>query len=279
MLGCVLLHAYYIERDAHIGTHARRLHFSFDWQTPGVPTRQVSCSRLDEAVAWFRLVGLAVVDTYVLRKARWLIRDRGVFYFVRFALGRLFVRRLASVVYEYDLATAPTPPSWNPGERLHIFDAGNLNDMPDALQTLLGGEHAEEYLRGVRRRDLLFSLEADGQFVHYGFILFDAKQLRILGQQQNLPLIANCYTVPSYRGNGCYPRTLRAVLHHLGTFELERALIETHPENIASRRGIEKAGFRLTVEIRGWVIFNNFMLAWCAHANRRRLRLWSAWYE
>jgi GNAT superfamily N-acetyltransferase len=50
-------------------------------------------------------------------------------------------------------------------------------------------------------------------------------------------------TLPSWRGRGVYPHLLQAILEREGAAE-RRCWIINAPENVASARGIEKAGFQ-----------------------------------
>lgn len=60
-------------------------------------------------------------------------------------------------------------------------------------------------------------------------------------------LIERCWTVPSYRGKGLYPRTLRFACDELLSSNVapENIFIECNAFNSASLRGIQKAGFVL----------------------------------
>ena len=55
-------------------------------------------------------------------------------------------------------------------------------------------------------------------------------------------------TPPAWRGQGIYPRLLQAILHNEGVDD-RRFWIITAPENVASARGIQKAGFQPVAEL------------------------------
>jgi RimJ/RimL family protein N-acetyltransferase len=55
-------------------------------------------------------------------------------------------------------------------------------------------------------------------------------------------------TLPAFRGRGLYPRLLQTMLHREG-FEAARFWIINAPENLASARGIEKAGFQVVGDL------------------------------
>ena len=117
--------------------------------------------------------------------------------------------------------------------------------MTPQLRAFLGGDAAEENLRGVRNGDHLFVVADQTEYLHRGYIVFHTRQSRIIGDPYGLPLIAYCYTSPKARGRGLYQRALNAELSYLRTQGHKRALIETEPSNTKSRKGIG-AGFSRT---------------------------------
>jgi len=74
--------------------------------------------------------------------------------------------------------------------------------------------------------------------------------------------IGPCWTDADYRGQGIYPTVLRYIL---STFkgQFRKFFIFTDEDNIASQKGIIKAGFKLvgkgTKNSFGRYIINNFM--------------------
>ena len=113
---------------------------------------------------------------------------------------------------------------------------------------------------GVRQGDRLFVVANGDEYQHCGYILFRTRQTKILGEEGNPPLIASCLTAPEARGRGLYRRALNAELCYLQSQGYGRAVIETDPENIPSRKGIEAAGFKLCREASVWIFFN--LLVW-----------------
>ena len=54
----------------------------------------------------------------------------------------------------------------------------------------------------------------------------------------------DAFTFPEYRGQNLYPAILNRILTHSCQKELQRALIFVLDDNVASIRGVQKAGFR-----------------------------------
>jgi len=118
----------------------------------------------------------------------------------------------------------------------------------------LGGEGAVENLEGVRNGNRLFVVAKGDEFQHCGYILFKTRQTLIIGENGNPPLIACCQTTPAARGRGLYRKALHAELGYLWSKGHRRAVIETSPDNLPSRRGIEAAGFRPCREVEVWIL-------------------------
>ena len=111
-------------------------------------------------------------------------------------------------------------------------------------------------LEGVRQGDELFVVANGAAYQHCGYILFKTRQTRVIGERKGTPLIACCLTAPAARGRGLYRRALIAELRHLWDRGYRRVVIETSPDNLPSRKGIEAAGFRLCREVSAWIVLN-----------------------
>lgn len=72
--------------------------------------------------------------------------------------------------------------------------------------------------------------------------------------QQCSGLIYDCWTPPTHRGKGIYPATLRALSGKL-LQDYPEVWIYCREENTASRRGIEKAGFKYQGQLSSLKIF------------------------
>ena len=187
-------------------------------------------------------------------------KQRGALATLRFLVSRLF-RFEKHVVYETTASTPRGPVTWGQGEQVVQFGPENLDGgLTPELRTYLGGGQAYESLCGVRNGDRLFVIALGGEFVHRGYILFKTRQSRILGDDEASPLIAYCSTSPAARGRGLYRRALETEVAYLLERGYRRVLIETDPENHASRKGIEAAGFTFAWEASVWILLNWFIV-------------------
>ena len=175
-------------------------------------------------------------------------RTRGPAGFMRFVALRLFQWR-SDVLYEADparLADTTAGPAEVSGERVVWVHRGNLGSAATAAveAAVLGGaNHA--YREALCGADLLLAIvDEQGHVASYGFVLFESFYKQVLRESADTPMIGNCFTDPGRRGRGFYPRLLRAACCRLADEGYRRIIITCAPDNQASVRGIEKAGFR-----------------------------------
>jgi len=89
------------------------------------------------------------------------------------------------------------------------------------------------------------------------------EQLIILKLKPTEAHIATCYTNPAFRGMNIYPTVLQHILRYAAEKGTKRVYIASSPKNIASIRGIEKAGFSKITTIKGFVLFGKlFNIYW-----------------
>jgi hypothetical protein len=118
-----------------------------------------------------------------------------------------------------------------------------------ALLTSLS-EH--EINRRIQMGNVCYITSVGGAPVAYGWVATagaDIGELELLFRVDS----GNSYlwdfqTLPEWRGRGFYPLLLQAILTSRGS-DSQRFWIITAPENRASARGIEKAGFTLVAEL------------------------------
>lgn len=200
-------------------------------------------------------------------------RQHGIVSTARF-LGSRLVRYRSYVVYEADLETPRAYTAWGDGEVLKRIGREELDAaLTESIRAFLGGEDAFESIQGVREGNLLFLVTIHGEVQHCGYILFCTRQTKILGEDAAPPLIANCFTASIARGRGLYRKALNDELCYLRERGYRRAIIETDPENLPSRKGIEAAGFRLVRKIGNFILLNWLVLQRSHESSRSRWRL------
>lgn len=172
------------------------------------------------------------------------LRTRGGVGFLRFIASRL-VQWRGDHLYEIDLRPADKAAT-TASDALVVVDRNTFGSAATrAVEETVLTEANLEYRDELRADCQLFAITAaGGQVATYGFVLFDSFYKRILGEDSATPMISNCYTYPQYRGQGRYPQMIRAACDSLAAQGFQRAIITCAPDNAASIRGIEKAGFR-----------------------------------
>ena len=172
-------------------------------------------------------------------------RTRGAAGFVRFAATRLLQVR-SDVLYEMNLTGLDSTSTLVPGVPWVLVDRHSLGSATTRgveADVLTPENHA--YRAALMGQDQLLALTGvQGGVCCYGFVLFASFYKRVLGEADSVPMISNCFTVVARRGHGLYPQLLVVMCQHLARQGHDRAIITCAPDNMASVRGIEKAGFR-----------------------------------
>jgi hypothetical protein len=107
-----------------------------------------------------------------------------------------------------------------------------------------------------RRQSECYGAWLSGQLVHYSWVQASGSHLILeAGRHVEIKLgefwIYDCRTSPSARGLGIYPYVLTFISHDHRRKGLGEGVIYTTEENVASQRGILKAGFHLKETLRG----------------------------
>jgi GNAT superfamily N-acetyltransferase len=198
----------------------------------------------------------------VFSRLRRELNNRGPTGFARFIALRL-VQLRSDVLFEVDLRNLAGPGADASPYAVTIIDRGNFGSGAHTTiekEVLVGGnlEYVTE-LHGMGQ--MLAATGADGSVASYAFVLFDSFYKRILGEARGTPIICNCVTLPAHRGQGLYPLLLRASCQRLAAQGYGRAIITCAPDNLASMRGIEKAGFRRVKTLHSLILFTRLIAA------------------
>ncbi len=128
------------------------------------------------------------------------------------------------------------------------------------LQVLDGQDEWLEFLGGYVKTELDARRAAghrpyvaliDGDPVGYGWVATRTATIGVLGLTFAIPegerYLWDFFTAPQWRGRGIYPRFLQAILSR--EEDATRFWIGYDAPNVASARGVAKAGFQVVVEI------------------------------
>ena len=175
-----------------------------------------------------------------LRKAVAVLRDncRGMTLPEFAAFLRLVLFRDEEIlIYAASLPAAGTEPVTGP--RVVKGRAADLAAARDGDRSVPWELQCDEY-DGVRD---FFVYTEDGRLGHISWLYYERDPNRILRLGAGECEVKFCLTLPEFRGRGLYPAALRAIQRYLGERGYRRCFICVRPDNGASIRGIEKAGF------------------------------------
>ncbi len=188
-----------------------------------------------------------------------IFHRKGIWPAAQFLLSRLIFRMLVTLLYEIDLTHYTEPkPNLDHGVKLLIFARQNANEITPEIKEFLGDDQL--FLDGLAQKDVLFVLERDGQYANFGFIVYETRQSKILDVEPGIPILCNDFTHPNFRGQGLHVVSLKLRLDWLRDQKTATALIEVHPKNYASQKGIEKAGFTFVKKVYAFIFFFKFAL-------------------
>jgi RimJ/RimL family protein N-acetyltransferase len=187
---------------------------------------------------------------------------------LRFLASRLVFRVWHTVVFEM------APPKqvqvdWPAGEVFCLYNR-ETPTMPSALANYIR-EYEAELPDLVSRGDWVYVVLVNGNCAHFGSVCFSSRQLRVLGEPNATPIIGHCFTAPAARGKGLYKRALATIASHLGASGYSRVVVETHPANHASRRGIRGAGFEMLHILKVCIFLNLIAVTHVDQNGKRRL--------
>jgi hypothetical protein len=149
--------------------------------------------------------------------------------------------------YLYRLAY-PSLPSTAPstaGVTWHLLSPGGLKQLLD-----IGSVDVSESSKRLHRGDICYVACVDGRLAHYAWVQKTGSHpITDAGVSEQVDprefWIYDCRTAGWARGRGIYPATLIRIVNEQFEAGCRTAWIYTSRENIASQKGIQRAGFGL----------------------------------
>jgi hypothetical protein len=113
--------------------------------------------------------------------------------------------------------------------------------------------------RRLSRSRECYRVAAEGQTAHLSWLHRSVRLPRRFGFDGAVPVIGDCHTPERFRGRSIYPQVLRFIARDVARCSSTPVYVLVSPANLASIRGIEKAGFRRLARLRGtrfagWVL-------------------------
>jgi ribosomal protein S18 acetylase RimI-like enzyme len=133
-----------------------------------------------------------------------------------------------------------------------IFRRVGPESVP-ALAEAMGGDASGEILKRFESGRRCYTAWVADKLAAYGWVSFNEEHIGELNLRLTLlpgeAYIWDCATLPAYRQNYLYSALLVYILEELRTEGLCRVWIGADVENVASQRGIARAGFRLVADL------------------------------
>lgn len=158
------------------------------------------------------------------------------------------------------------PPAF--GDHLTLRPVESFDSLtPDDLKALLdyAGEHFRSELRTrLAHRWVLFLCYLDGEVAGGGWALTSATEFR----SKVVPLLdadvalIDAFTFHDFRGRNVYPALLSTMACHYKEKGLLRAFGYVNEQNVASVKGLEKAGFRSSLAYESYRIGSSEIVVW-----------------
>ena len=157
--------------------------------------------------------------------------------------------RRAGTIWIFDL-DQPIP-AVKPSIDTSFYHVGkeSIPTLADAMDTDTTAEIINRFETGRR----CYVAQGESKIVAYGWVSFDEEFIGELNLRLRLlpgeAYIWNCATLPAFRGNHLYSALLTYILEDLRSEKFHRVWIGADLENIASQRGIARAGFRYVADL------------------------------
>lgn len=189
-----------------------------------------------------------------------LIKKHGIAGFLKKAL-----RRICSFVFSYRPVyiygiSGPAFHNLEPRCPLEIRkgteqDTDFILELMSYMDRSVALRRIKEGFKGGNEPFLAFS---EGKIAHMSWLFHPPKvkeTLVVFHLCEGQCFIGACLTSPEFRGKNIYPVVLQHILRDVFTRGTKAVFIAAAPSNIASMRGVEKAGFHLLKKIRGFMLF------------------------
>jgi len=125
----------------------------------------------------------------------------------------------------------------------------SIPELVIAMRPATSAEIKKRFEAGRR----CYVAKVESKVVAYGWVSFDEEFIGELNLLLKLfpgeAYIWNCATLPAFQRKHLYSALLTYILEHLGTEKFHRVWIGADLENVASQRGIARAGFKYVADL------------------------------
>ncbi len=182
------------------------------------------------------------------------IRERGLVGGLRVAFdhlrNRLGDRR--EILYFANLPDYRAPFAVDPERTCQpVTSLGQLSPADiEALGEYAGGMYLSAMRTRFEQGWILYVGRIDGTFAGGGWVLTSRHKAKVVPLLEGDASILDCFTLPTMRGRNVYPHLLATIASAFRDRGGLRVFIGVNPWNVASIKGLEKAGFSPALEYR-----------------------------
>lgn len=127
------------------------------------------------------------------------------------------------------------------------------SDLVPALCMIRGRDASAEFIQRFETGRQCYGAWVEGQPAAFGWVSVEDEQIGELNLRIKLlpgeVYIWDCATAPHYRGKGLYSALLAYILDELRAQQICRAWIGADLDNVASQKGIARAGFHHVADL------------------------------
>jgi hypothetical protein len=147
--------------------------------------------------------------------------------------------KIDEVLYSIDCDVKLSPQSFDGALSIERFNLSRLSGIPSI----------DHNIRGQRE---CYVVIEKGEVTHYSWLFFDVLLPWQFGFDPTVPVIGACVTYPAFRGRHIFTKVLNHIISDLNARSVsDKAYILVSPQNTASIRAIERAGFKRLAHLRG----------------------------
>ena len=132
------------------------------------------------------------------------------------------------------------------------FSRMDTESIP-ALTDAMGTDSSAEIIKRFETGRRCYAAQVESKIVAYGWVSLDEEFIGELNLRLRLlpgeAYIWNCATLPVFQGKHLYSALLTYILEDLSREKFHRVWIGADLENVASQRGIARAGFKYIADL------------------------------
>lgn len=181
---------------------------------------------------------------------------RGAFLFLT---RSLLIKKWHTFVYRDGLGLKRCESDFPEGFTFTIHSP--FSRTPKSVRVSVAEAGGTDFLLSLSNRDSMWTVSFQNECVAWGAISPQSKQARFLRLPADAVLLGSGFVVPAFRNRGLHRKALNAVALWTARTLGREAWLEVAPDNTASIRSIEAAGFSKVCEVKMLVLLRSIVIA------------------